>query len=313
MSGSAPIAAEAAVAVFVAPFNAGPNLELEAAKKAAEDAVAAVRKHAAVAALIAAKQPAPPQPQPGQAQPALKPDHMAVVQQIAAQLAEKLRVAGTVADKLASYKQVKAEADKSAPLAAKAVEAARAALATAEKASMGRLKDDAARKARFAELAADAGGRQVIDGMVAGIGSKASTPTDKTFIADALRARFDVELTGDLTTKALPQIYKLLTRVPESHTTFNDKLQKINRVQSIIPGTSDYADGTTINLRCGRAGAAGVFIPNSLVNVEGIGWVNHFDHTTLHEVGHSVNHKFPSDGHAGWVKEFDRQYPRPCS
>jgi hypothetical protein len=288
---------EDAVAAEREQREADRNKELAAARKEAERSVAAVQKVATMAAQLATKRPAPDPKAPPP-----KHDHLQVVLVVAGQLGRHLGAAGATPDPLAALKKVKADADKALGSVTNAVDNARKELAAAEKTKMDKL-DDAGKKQRFTDLAADAAGRQIIDGMVDGIGSKASSAADKSFIIDAAKARFDTEFTGDMTTKALPRIYKLMTRVPDSHTKFNDGLKKVNRVQNIIPGSSDYAGGGVINLRCGRAGAAGTVMPNFLKNVDGLGVVNHFDFATLHEVGHSVNGKFPSDQYADWKSE----------
>jgi hypothetical protein len=261
------------------------------AEKAAKDAIAQLRKLAAQAVELAAKQ----DPKAKLANPL--DDYGDAAHKLDARLGP-VATGATAKTRTKAYQVIAKDAKDAAGRAATAIDAARKALARAEKVSIDKM-NPGDQTARLKALAADGGGRQIIDGMVAGFDGKAKGAAAKTFVGEALKARFDVELSGDmLTTKALPRIYELMARVPDSHTVGNANLKKINREQNIMPAVSDFSGGT-INLRCGRAGALGVGL-NPMKNIDGIGLVNHFDHTTLHEVGHSVESKFPFKPFANW-------------
>ncbi|HEY8879789.1 MAG TPA: hypothetical protein VIN03_19620 [Roseateles sp.] len=140
------------------------------------------------------------------------------------------------------------------------------------------------------------GGKEALDAMVADVGDSASNDADKAFVAGAVKARYNVdEFTGDLTTKALPRMYKVLALVPESHTVSNPKLAVIERHQR--DGSSDYGGGK-LTLNTGKTGRihhnVRNFDPDEEVPKD---WkvssknVSDFDQVTLHELGHSVDDK----------------------
>jgi hypothetical protein len=284
----------AAVDGFLAAFAVPAAHAAEAkAKQDAVDAVGAVRKLAdAAAALRATSDDDGPD--------ALLEgiDLVAVAGALEGRLAPVERVA-TTKDRIKAYERIGTDAKSASDKGEKALTKARGLLAKAEKSNLDKL-DAAGKTERLQTLAAGGRGRQIVDAMVAGIGSNASSTEDKAFVTQALKARFDVELGGNLSNKSLPRLYALLGRVPDSHTRDNEGLQKINRQRS--GAASDYSADGTINLRCGRG-----LVYNRVVkgSVEGSRLVDYFDHTTLHEVGHSVNAKFQSNPIAGWRAETD--------
>uniref|UniRef100_UPI001301DBFE hypothetical protein n=1 Tax=Pelomonas sp. KK5 TaxID=1855730 RepID=UPI001301DBFE len=146
------------------------------------------------------------------------------------------------------------------------------------------------------KIAAEPGGRELLDKMVKNLGSSAKSPEDKRFMTEAIKARFNMEgLTGDLTTKALPRLYEVLLIAPVEHTVNNPLLKNIKRNK---PGTeaSFYTTGTgniTLNLdKTGRKEKQHVADPDDDVP-QGIRpkdkEVSFFNHTALHELGHSVD------------------------
>ena len=177
-------------------------------------------------------------------------------------------------------------------------------IARARKALGQKLREDIsklgeeAQTAQLAALSADEPGRQKIDAMVSSLDGKAATDADKALVKRAVKARFKVDMTGDMTTKALPRLYELMAQVPDSHTFGNDKLKTVNRIKNFIPESSDYSGGT-LNMRCGRAGI--LEMPDWYSGAEGLGKItSHFNAATLHEVGHSIETRFPFQQFAGW-------------
>lgn len=193
--------------------------------------------------------------------------------------------------------------------AQQAVDDFRAAVAGAlETAGTGKHKDRALKQAKGA-LAQDpqtlkvlmqrAQGPAAIDAMMKALGASAKSAEDKEFAKAAILARFDMtSLAGDLTTKALPKLYEVLASVPAAHTTGNPQLQHIKRDRnSNQPST--YGE-TVLTLNIGKTGSStqeldqddDVKASARLRKTE----VNTFSHTTLHELGHSVDDK---DGFMG--------------
>jgi hypothetical protein len=196
----------------------------------------------------------------------------------------------------AIYEQSLADIKKATQKAIETIAAARRGLATAEKARQAGLSETD-RTERLKTLSADPGGRRVVDEMVAIIGTRPSK-TDKAFVVAALQTRFNVTLEAGSTSKELSRIHGLLARVPDGHTRTNEYLGSIKYVLEVKPDESDYHQPTKhMNLRLPsivgltrRSGA------------EDSVTMSYFDFTTLHEIGHSVNPKFPSDAYAGWMK-----------
>ena len=147
-------------------------------------------------------------------------------------------------------------------------------------------------------LMATANGGELLDQMVADLGGKADSAAKKAFVAAALKERFDItSLTGDLTTKALPRLYKVMGSVPLSHTQNNPMLKAIERHRDSDDNCSWYirADKKIVlNLnRTGPIRGALNMEPyepsqNNRIKTRP---VSAFDVTTLHEIGHAVDAK----------------------
>lgn len=125
------------------------------------------------------------------------------------------------------------------------------------------------------------------DEYVADIGDKAKTDQQKGMMIAAIKERYGVdELVGELSSNALPRLYKALALVPDNHTKLNPQLNVITR--SKMNDTSLYGKGV-LNINAGEAG------PHSSGHEkynDGAGKklkFNNFDAHTLHEVGHSVD------------------------
>lgn len=141
-------------------------------------------------------------------------------------------------------------------------------------------------------LMAEPGGKEAIDRMMESMGSKASSAQDKKFVKAAILARFDMTaLSGDLTTKALPRLFNVLKNVPDTHTLANPKLQKIERNRGSEKDSTYWQ--TVLTLNTGKSGSSKQELdqdadvaPKAKLKP---GKVNTFDHTTLHELGHSID------------------------
>lgn len=145
------------------------------------------------------------------------------------------------------------------------------------------------------KLVARPGGNQLLDQVMASLGGKAGTPAERTFVALAIQARFNItKLEGDLTSRALPRFYAILEGLPPVHTRWNDQLLSINRVRGGEGGSGHSLGHLTLNVpKVGRL----------LPDTEELGpralrdrKVRTFDSTTLHEIGHSV------DEHLGFMR-----------
>jgi hypothetical protein len=160
-------------------------------------------------------------------------------------------------------------------------------------------------------LMAQPGGADAIDRMMESMGSKAKSAEDKAFVTAAILARYNMTaLRGNLTTKALPRFYEVLGKVPAAQTFGNEKLQFIDRDRTRPDKSSTYGD-LTLNLNIGKTGAS----KEELVQDDDVDAnaklsahkVNKFDHTTLHELGHSVDDEEKymdghgsTDAYGGW-------------
>lgn len=150
------------------------------------------------------------------------------------------------------------------------------------------------------ELAVLPQGRELLDKMVAGVGSSAGDDETKRFVKEAMKARFNIEiLEGDLTTKALPRLYKLLASVPEEHAAENERVSRIKRDKHST-GASSYGrdpSGGMLTLNLGKTGRKEKKfqpMPDDTVPKElriKDKEVSYFDHSTLHEIGHAVDDK----------------------
>jgi len=157
-------------------------------------------------------------------------------------------------------------------------------------------------KTRLQELASEPDGLAKMDAMVDAIGAKASTAAQRSLVAEALKVRFNIEeLSGDLSTKALPRLYKVFSMVPEAHVRDNAKLTKVirnsrvntgglGRLKDTIKtegGLGFYRDSGTVILNIPKVG-----IPFYRKDATGTRNVYEaFSFTTLHEIGHAVDAK----------------------
>lgn len=167
--------------------------------------------------------------------------------------------------------------------------------------SVPALKNAAEKQKKFNDMTKDD-----IDKEVAKLGDKVTSPEDQGTMIAAIKARYGIdELAGELTSNALPRLYKALKLVPENHTKNNPMLQVITR--SKMSDTSLYSNGT-ININGGQAG------PHTTEREkysDGAGKTmkfNKFDAHTLHEVGHSVDdasgymaHHGKDPAYGGWI------------
>jgi hypothetical protein len=125
------------------------------------------------------------------------------------------------------------------------------------------------------------GARDLLDQMVAGIGSKAASKDDREFLQAAIKARFGLrEVTGGedgkgMSSKALPRLYEVMKDLPESHVLSNELIQSIERQKGVDTSTHNPRTRKIV-LKAGESGKRG----------------GNFDDTTLHEVGHGVDAKF---------------------
>jgi hypothetical protein len=294
MSGTASLAVDPAVADFIRAFGAGAA--------AADDPVAAVRGQAindvaalrGVTATIAKVEPFAGMPD--QANGLAKK-----VEQSADDLEGMigaLNLGMLPPDKRTQgYQAVSTKARAEAARYTKEIDNTRRVYAAAKQKSLaGQEPRDS--KPQLEALAQQQAGRTLIDDMVATLGGAAKSAADKKFVAVALEARYDVTLTGDLSTKAIPKIYSLLGRLPDSHVRGNERLETIERIKSKVGGGAYSGAERKVKI----AGRAGYWTDEKVTMMGGVGKVDQFDHVTLHEVGHSVNHMFPSNAFAGWAE-----------
>ena len=128
-----------------------------------------------------------------------------------------------------------------------------------------------------------------LDDMVKKIGDKAKSAKEQGFMIAAIRARFDIdELSGELTSGALPRFYKVLGMVPPEHARLNDKLKRIHREKK--DDTSTAAAGQmTINAGLAKDdNTTGKFNDSEGKRLK----LKNFDQTTLHEIGHTVDEAY---------------------
>ena len=129
-----------------------------------------------------------------------------------------------------------------------------------------------------------------LDTLVGALGDKVTSAKDQGALIAAIKARYSLdELAGELTSNALPRLYRALALVPDNHTRDNPMFQKIAR--SKMSDTSLYFPGGSGQLTI-NAGEAGPFSSEKTKYTDGAGKkmeFNRFDAHTLHEVGHSVD------------------------
>ena len=170
------------------------------------------------------------------------------------------------------------------------------------------------------ETAAAPDGLETLDTMVEALGGKAETEEAKEIVKAALKARFKIDtLEGQMTTKALPKLYKVLGSVPEWQVRDNDSLKNIKRVKSGPEGASIYykqgdqatgRPGDYIYLELGRTGTF-AFTSENYKRDDGTKTkVDSFSITTLHEIGHAVDDRLGfmggrelDDKYGGWKSE----------
>jgi Trp operon repressor len=170
------------------------------------------------------------------------------------------------------------------------------------------------------DIAAGPDGLDMLDTMVEALGGSAKTPEAKEMVKAALKARFNIDsLEGEMTTKALPKLYKVLGSVPEWQVRDNESLKNIKRVKSGPEGASIYykegddktgRPGDFIYLELGRTGTFAFNSENYKTDDGTKTKVDSFSVTTLHEIGHAVDDKLNFmgghenvDKYGGWKKE----------
>jgi hypothetical protein len=168
-------------------------------------------------------------------------------------------------------------------------------------------------------LALDPKGRKLLDDMVASLGENASGADGKKLCAAAIEARYGLKkIEGDLSTKAMPKLYAILSKVPESHTLGNERMQTVKRDRNSDEASFYRAKEDLIVLNLGRQGKrhdkpTADFDHDDNVPAEYLQGqkkdIDYFNHTTLHEVGHAVDAKMrfmdtrgSADEYGGWQK-----------
>jgi hypothetical protein len=163
-------------------------------------------------------------------------------------------------------------------------------------------------------------GLETLDTMVEALGGKAETEEAREMVKAALKARFKIDtLEGQMTTKALPKLYKVLGSVPEWQVRDNDSLKNIKRVKSGPEGASIYykegdekagRPGDYIYLELGRTGTFAFTSENYKKDDGTKTKVDSFSVTTLHEIGHAVDDRLGFMGgheldakYGGWKNE----------
>lgn len=155
------------------------------------------------------------------------------------------------------------------------------------------------------------GGTQALDAIVDRLDGKAKDNNSKKQVIAAIKARWDLpNLSGDLTTKALPLLYKTMAMVPEDHIKGNTKLTDIRRDRK--PGTDNPSFyNKTEDLIVLNLGKTGPW-HDSEAEISSDAGVSHtvsrFTHTTLHEIGHAVDERCSymehnMGAHGGWQEE----------
>lgn len=164
------------------------------------------------------------------------------------------------------------------------------------------------------------GGIKQLDDMIAGM----SDTTDKAVMEAAIKVRFgltsfqniqppgDDGVEGTGKSKTLKKIYELLAKVPDSHARDNPSLDKIERYSGKKEDLPEHARGASyfqgatkkVVLTCGRAADNSpqplqrdpLVLPDvepdcEMVPDTEVPAPKYFDWTTLHEVGHAIDHK----------------------
>lgn len=141
-------------------------------------------------------------------------------------------------------------------------------------------------------------GTKGVDDMIAAMGKSTNSDDNLTLCEAALQARFGikVDMAADLKKKSLPQIYNVMTKVPQWQAK-NSKFQKLEIDNNRTGGDAYYAEGKqpggtpTIALHDLPEGPGGSeLVPDVDPKTKTVK-ASYFDFTTLHEVGHAVDAK----------------------
>jgi hypothetical protein len=144
------------------------------------------------------------------------------------------------------------------------------------------------------ELCGSKEGQDMIDELVDDLGSKVTAPADKAFLKEAVKGRFALDLLdGDLTTKALPQIYKLFKQVPGAHTHGNPSLTHVrrNKGSKEVSYYQEKESKVCLNLKKSSSTSTSFDFDDDTAKKGKVSGktINYFNHTTLHEIGHAVD------------------------
>jgi len=138
-------------------------------------------------------------------------------------------------------------------------------------------------------------GEKLLDELVESLGGKATGKAgegQKAFVQQAIIARYGLEeegLTGILSTKALPRLYKVMGMVPASHAQDNPLLKKVERRREGDASLYELGQKKVV-ITCKRTGwnaDTSSFDPDAGKKTK----VPAFDAHTLHEIGHAVDAK----------------------
>jgi hypothetical protein len=118
------------------------------------------------------------------------------------------------------------------------------------------------------------------------LGDRAPSPDDLALLMVAIEKLFNIDaVSGDLGSKSLPLLFKLLNSLPEGQVKQNDMLKSI--VVSKEKGDSSHSkDDASIIINAGELSAANT---KTYETAAGDVQLNSFTSTTLHEIGHSVD------------------------
>ncbi|MCB9759765.1 MAG: hypothetical protein H6739_07970 [Alphaproteobacteria bacterium] len=164
-------------------------------------------------------------------------------------------------------------------------------------------------------------GRQVLDELMQSINWKHPGPENLEMGKRALMARYGLEsLDGKLGRKALPKLYELLGMVPDEHVHSNQDLLRFVRDVNNAQFLGLYEGGQKkltiwVQRVSGPRSENKTFVQDDTVDDNcrmGNVQLPLFDHTTLHEVGHAVDHllhfmnvHMGEDVYGGWRRETD--------
>jgi|GEM_PF-4606594 len=162
-------------------------------------------------------------------------------------------------------------------------------------------------------------GQDMLDDLAEDLGTKVTDKAEKEFLVAAVKGRFGLDLVdGDLSTKALPQIYKMFKEVPSSHTHGNPALKTVRRAKG-MSGASYYNSGDKKICLTVKSTSKTIRTFDTDDDTSDQGKikgekVNYFDHTTLHEIGHAVDqdqafmiNKGKDSEYGGWQKHTPKE------